>query len=137
MQQNESKILEEDCWKTILIDKYSDKFNIKRQSVERKLLKIMTVDKGVTEIDGVEKLAISLGHHIDLDTNIPTLPGNRMLAADLIYVRASEKNKDIGFDDVSSYIPTVIELAGLIIDDPGNISFYQDEAPFDCLRPPK
>ena len=71
---------------------------------------------------------------LDRDTDIPTLPGTRIDAFDLLYVRATMLDPKIEKRDLLQYVPTVLQLSAAIVKSPELTSDLQDDAPFNCLR---
>lgn len=92
--------------------------------------------QGVCKLETIEKVLMGFSINLD-DTNIPCLPGNYSQADDLVTIRAEMEGIQLDKKEAREIGKTAIKLSQLIALDYNNMSYYQDQAPFDCLRPPK
>lgn len=89
----------------------------------------------ICNINYAEAFCAAGGLSIDDDTNVPTLPGNKRDALDLLYVRAEAVDPKVKLIDLVPFVPTVISLSAAIVETPELLEHLQDDAPFNCLRP--
>jgi hypothetical protein len=85
----------------------------------------------------VEGWLMACNLDIDTDTNLPTLPGCKKYALDLLQIRAEALDPNVELEDVMHLVAPVIELSYAIVTNPEQMEQLQDDAPFDCLRPPQ
>lgn len=110
---------------------------LRQDDTEAALRRIYDLHHGksrVTSIDYAEAITMILGLDIDRDTDIPTLPGNKRLAAELIRCRADTELDELTLKRLANQ---TVRLSALILKYPHNQARLQDMAPFDCLRPPR
>ncbi|MBA2726504.1 MAG: hypothetical protein H0U53_10980 [Actinobacteria bacterium] len=106
-----------------------------QESMSRRMHGVMTLESRVTYISNVEAWCLAADLDLDRDTDIPTLPGNKPLALDLLYWRARAVKLNVRKSDLVKFVPVVLELSNAILDSPELMSELQDDAPFNCLRP--
>jgi hypothetical protein len=121
-------------WKELLAHRIA---LVLRGTPEAALRRIYDISYGKSKVlsaNYAEAICLILGLDLDRDTNIPTLPGNKKLAAELIRCRS---NRELTDKETNRLARQTVRLSALILKYPHNQARLQDMAPFDCLRPPK
>lgn len=121
-------------WKELLAHRISLILRSSPEAALRRIYDLCHETGKVTSIAYAEAITMAIGIDLDRDTDIPTLPGNRKLAADLIRCRADRELTEL---EVRRLAKQTTRLSALIIKYPHNQARLQDLAPFDCLRPPQ
>jgi hypothetical protein len=106
------------------------------EAAQRHLYRCLTNESHVITIDFAEAVVMSVDLDIDRDTEIPVLPGNLRNAQELLEVR-DEKFWERPEEERVYLQRVVMRLCEQIIDNPSQMVEFQDDAPFDCLRPPR
>jgi len=105
------------------------------EAMKRRLYDVLHQKSTVTYAEMVDNWCLAAGLHLDHDTGLPTLPGNKQDALELIYRRGKAVEKGLTKFDCLPLIPPLIDLCYAIIKSPDQLAELQDDAPFDCLRP--
>lgn len=122
-------------WRSYLCHQAAQDSGQNASALLRRLHATLNTAGVITYIENVERWLLTAGLDLDRDTDIPTLPGNRMLALDLLLVRAQAVDPKAKPKDVIPLIPDLLSLCYAIVENPEQLSDLQDDAPFDCLRP--
>ncbi len=101
----------------------------------RRIYDVMHETSRVTHTENVDGWLLAAGLRIDQDTSLPTLPGNKTLALELLHIRAEALDPGVTERDVIHLVAPLLLTCQSIVDSPELLSELQDEAPFDCLRP--
>jgi len=140
LEKNQKYLEATDCdglghgWKELLAHQVALILRGSPNAAKRRIYDLCYGRVMVTSAPYAGAITMALGLDLDRDTDIPTLPGNKTLAADLIRVRADQ---DLDEMHVRRLARQTIRLSALILRYPHNQARLQDLAPFDCLRPPR
>lgn len=125
---------DENGWLTQLSNDTAGLLHVTPEAVYRRLYDVLNGKARIVHADMAAAMLETVSIDLDRDTEIPTLPGTKMDAFDLVRVRA-EDGGWLGDDrELVQYVPTVLNLAAAIIERPEMTSQLQDDAPFNCLR---
>lgn len=109
-----------------------------QSGIERAVRTILSRQQKAINVDIAEQILMGIDLYLDINIELPVLPGNKALATELVNTRANIVSSVIKLDqkDMDKLIDKTIELSIKILEDPYNAPYYQDQAPFDCLRAP-
>lgn len=126
--------MDEVGWRDQFCHRVSSIMRCSQESSKRRLYDVMHDKARVINVAFAEAAAIAFGHDLDTDTDIPTLPGNKVLAKDLIENRAEQA--EVVLDDITKqqYVNRVLRLCSLISKYPHHHRMLADMAPFNCFR---
>ena len=121
-------------WRELLAHRVALVLRSSPEAAKRRIYDLCYDKSRVITANYAEAICMTLGIDLDRDTDIPTLPGNRKFAAELIRCRADTELDELTLQRLANQ---TVRLSALIVKYPHNQARLQDMAPFDCLRPPK
>jgi hypothetical protein len=141
LHKHEKSVLKEfsdskDGWAAIIAHRATRYNFVGIEGNLRSMRAIMSNSTMTTHINNAEALLMACGVMLDADTDIPTLPGNKKLCAEMLFIRAEIIDPSVVMDDIMHLVPELAEVTRNLIDDPLNYKKYQDQAPLDALRAP-
>ena len=107
------------------------------EAVLRRMYDIRYDKAKVCNISFAEALCEALGMNMEIETDIPTLPGNRKLAAELVSIRAEMAGVELSDEELRVLADRAWRLSAIIVRNPERMERVQNMAPFDCLRSPR
>jgi hypothetical protein len=122
-------------WKTALAEEVSRIMPNSHDAVIRRIHAICSKESGIIFAEYLDAACISLGLHIDYDTQMTILPGNRSLAHEMIESRAFHLGLDLTHSETNEYREQLLNVTLRYLKYPHERESLKDLAPLDALRP--
>lgn len=122
-------------WRLLLAERMAKTLNIKTETVERRLNDIIHKKTSTTKAAFADAACLAVGLRLELDTDLPVLPGNTRDALDLVTIRAEMQGVTLTEDEAQRLARITHRVSALISKYPHKIDRLLDLAPYDCLRP--
>lgn len=125
----------EDGWRDRLAEQVAQ---IRRSSYEAAIRRLHDVTHRKSKIvssDYADATCLALGLDMDVDTNLPTLPGNMRAARECVIGHAEDQGFELDDIAIQRHAHTAMRLSLLIISYPHNSERLRNLAPFNCLHP--
>lgn len=120
-------------WKKDLCERIASIRNSTVEAALRRLYDVTSDYSNVTTADFADAACLALGLFIDHDTSIPTLPGNRQAAKEMLLIAAEEQGIELDHKELTQLASKVHRIALLIVHYPHNADRLRKLAPLGCL----
>jgi len=131
-----NEYFKENGWRGALANRAGSILRATEDSVVRRLNDVMKGKTRILNANMAEALFMAVDLNMD-ESTVPTLPGSKLLAHELIYTRMQAAVPKARPEEAVPFIAQTIELAAQIVqaEDIERLPMLLDEAPFDCFRP--
>lgn len=128
-------LYEDEGWREFIASDMAQILRSTPVAVIRRLWGVMNGEAKVVNVCFAEAACMAMGIELEIDTNLPVLPGNKVLATDLVTIRAENHGEELPQLVAKRLGIRAWKLSGLIVRYPHHLELLRDMAPYDCLRP--